>query len=167
MNAISGKMTTVTDRFEELLQGHIGIVLRVVRTYCRHTDDQQDLAQDIKLQLWRAFPKYDESRPFSTWMYRIALNTAISWNRRPGRSNLALDDVPEAAADPANEDLRALHHIIDGLDPMNRALMLLVLEDLSHAEIGEILGISPANVATKVSRLKQRLRDQHRTKEEL
>lgn len=161
MSAIRGKMTAVTDRFEELVQGHIGIVFRVVRTYCRQPEDQQDLAQEVKLQLWRAFPKYDEKRTFSTWMYRIALNTAISWNRRARMDSLPLDHATEAATPAATDDERALYHVIDGLDPLNRALLLLYLDDLSHAEIGEVLGLSAANVATKISRLKQRLREEH------
>ncbi len=149
-------------RFEALLESHRGIVFRVVRTYCRHSDDAQDLAQEIRLQLWRAFGKYDERRAFSTWMYRIALNVAISWSRG-GRRDLptvGLEDVADRAAAEVDDDARALYGLIERLDPMNRALLLLVLDDLSHAEIGEVLGISPGNVATKVSRLKQRLRQE-------
>ncbi len=154
-------MTAVSDRFEELIQAHVGIVFRVVRTYSRTLEDQQDLAQEIKVQLWRAFPNYDGSRAFSTWMYRIALNAAISWRRRARVEHVALDSVAAVAADAGGDDERALYLIIDGLDPLNRALLLLYLDDLSHAEIGDVLGLSAANVATKISRLKQRLRNEN------
>ena len=136
---------------------------RVVRTYCRHRDDQQDLAQEIRVELWRAFPKYDESRSFSTWMYRIALNVAISWTRRTAVRHRHTTPLTDAGAEPATsaptEEIQTLYRLIDGLDPLNRALLLLYLEDLSHAEIGEVLGITPNNVAVKLGRLKQRLRD--------
>lgn len=157
-------MNTKSNRFEALLESHRGIVFRVVRTYCRHPEDAQDLAQEIRVQLWRAFGKYDERRPFSTWMYRIALNVAISWNRaarRPDRRAVGLDEIAEHPA-PEPDGQRALYELIDGLDPMNRALLLLVLDDLSHAEIGEVLGLTPGHVATKISRLRQRLRDTER-----
>jgi RNA polymerase sigma factor (sigma-70 family) len=150
------------EKFETLLASHSGIVFRVMHAYCRQPEDRQDLAQEIKLQLWSAFPKYDERRTFSTWMYRIALNVAISWTRQASariRPTVALDDIEARAVAPEpNEDVQTLYRLIDELDSMNRALLLLFLDDLSYAEIGEVLGITPSNVATKVSRLKDRLR---------
>lgn len=151
-------------RFEALLASHSGIVFRVVRTYCRHPEDQQDLAQEIKLQLWTAFAKYDESRSFSTWMYRISLNAAISWTRRTSiRSKHTADfaEVDEQSVSPEfDAEQQVLYQLIDGLDPMNRAVLLLYLDDFSNAEIGDVLGITAINAATKISRLKQRLREQ-------
>jgi RNA polymerase sigma-70 factor (ECF subfamily) len=150
------------DRFEALLSSHAGVLFKVVRMFARYPEDQQDLAQEIRLQLWRAFGKYEESRSFSTWMYRVALNTAISWGRRSNpliREAVALEDVHSAAPRPS-EEVQVMYQLIDGLDPMNRALLLLYLEELSHAEIGEVLGITAANVATKISRLRQRLKEQ-------
>ena len=151
-------------RFEDLLANHSGIVFRVVRTYSRHPDDQQDLAQEIKLQLWRAFGKYDSTRQFSTWMYRIALNTAITWSRRTHvrhHQTVPLEEIGDQTAPPdSGEDVQALYQLIDSLASMDRALLLLSLDDLSNAEIGDILGITPGNVATKVSRRKEQLRQQ-------
>lgn len=157
--------------FTAKLEQHRGIVLKIAYSYCRDTDDQRDLVQDISLQLWRAFPEFDPERSrFSTWMYRIALNVAISQLRsssRRRRHHLDVDDhaiaaVPDqAAASP--EDTLALHTLqalIRRLDPLNRALMLLYLDDRSHRDIAEILGITPGNVATKIGRLKQRIREQ-------
>lgn len=159
-------------RFETLLQEHRGIVHKVANTYCRDEHDRADLAQDIAIQLWRAFPSYDPQRTFSTWMYRIALNVAISHTRSQAprqRNTEAWDEsthdfaderAPDPQADSETEQrLRALNRLIAGLEPLNRALLLLYLEERSHREIGEVLGLSETNVATKIGRLKQRIRD--------
>lgn len=112
------------------------------------------------MQLWRAFPKYVAARAkFSTWMYRIALNTAISNLRR--RRNDATEVLDTNLPDDAggeDERLRAIYAFIGRLEPLNRALMMLYLEDRPYAEIAEVLGISESNVATKINRIKQHLR---------
>jgi RNA polymerase sigma-70 factor (ECF subfamily) len=154
--------------FGELLERHRGIVFKVANTYARHPDDRADLAQEIAAQLWRAFPAYDAGRTFSTWMYRIALNVAISFVRSDSqrrRHAVPLDDglhdvADGHAADPeADAQVRALYRFIAQLDPLNRALLLLYLEERSQREIADILGITESNVSTKISRLKQRIRD--------
>ena len=164
MNTIRGGTVARQSSFESLVEAHAGIVFRVARTYCRDHDDQLDLVQEIKVQLWRSFARFDERQVFSTWMYRIALNVAISWTRKSaGRIERStdLDSIAEPSAPPSvNDELTILYAMIDGLDPLNRALLLLYLEDLSHAEIEEVLGISAGNVATKISRLKQQLRQE-------
>lgn len=155
------------ERFGELLEQHRKIVFKVSNSYARLAADRADLAQEISAQLWRAYPGYDESRSFSTWMYRIALNVAISHLRNAERRDshtLPLDQcVHEGAlvgsiAEP-DERVRALQHFMGQLDPLNRALLLLVLEERSYREIAEILGLSETNVATRISRLKQRIRN--------
>ena len=157
--------TELQQRFAALLDQHAGIVWRVAFAWCRQAADRDDLVQEIHYQLWRAFERYDPTRTFSTWMYRIALNVAISNDRRRKRSREErLQDVPEPAGSmphPA-EDARIieLFQIIDGLDPTNRALLLLWLDDQSYAAIAEVLGLSETNVATRLSRLKQKLKTQ-------
>jgi RNA polymerase sigma-70 factor (ECF subfamily) len=151
-------------QFAELLERHRGIVFKVAATYCRNAADREDVAQEIVTQLWRAFPKYDPARAFSTWMYRIALNVAISFvrsNTLRERHTVALDethDVEDASAATPEQDERtkALHTFIDRLDALNRALLLLYLDDRSYRDIAAILGITETNVATKIGRLKQR-----------
>lgn len=161
-------------RFAALLDQHRGIVLKIAHGYCRDPEDRRDLVQDISAQAWRAFPAFDPSRSrFSTWLYRIALNVAISQVRSATlrqRHHASLDDEAIAALpDPAARDphaahavagIRALYAVIDRLDPLNRALMLLYLDERSQREIAEILGVSESNVATKLHRLRQRIRDQ-------
>jgi RNA polymerase sigma factor (sigma-70 family) len=169
--ATADAMDSPQTRFAALLEQHRGIVFKVAATYCRHHDDRQDLVQEIAAQLWRAFPGYDPVRSFSTWMYRIALNVAISHvrsagSRAPAESlDEAHDSHPGFAVDDgtaqheADQQLRALYAVIDRQSPMDRALLLLWLEDRSQREIAEVIGISESNVATKLNRLKQRIRE--------
>lgn len=154
--------------FETLLQAHRGIAFKVASVYARGSDDRNDLMQEIAVQLWRSFDAYDPARAkFSTWMYRVALNVAISHLRRHASDGWLepLDvhhlDVPgDADVWQPDERLVALYGFIGQLEPLNRALILLYLEDRSHAEMAEVLGISETNVATKIGRIKQKLRGQ-------
>jgi RNA polymerase sigma factor (sigma-70 family) len=148
--------------FAGLLERHRGIVVKVAATYCRNPADREDVAQEIVTQLWRAFPKFDASRTFSTWMYRIALNVAISFVRTNSvrvRHTVALDethDVEDSGTAEDDERSRLLYAFIARLDELNRALLLLYLDEHSYRDIAAILGITETNVATKISRLKQR-----------
>src|SRR5215813_4927521 len=164
--AVSESCKTMEDQrrqqFEALVQSHQGIMFKVANTYCWHADDRADLAQDILTQLWRAWPNYDASRTFSTWMYRIALNVAISFVRKEVRHHgvtVPLDeDVHDAAATPDTHSLQErLQVFIERQGPLDRALLLLYLEDNSQREIADILGITPTNVSTKIHRLKQKI----------
>ena len=166
MRAISD---SVHDDFEALLEAHRRIVFKVAATYAREPEDRADLAQEIAAQLWRAFPNYDPERAtFSTWAYRIALNVAISFFRNSSvrnRRNVPFDEqrhdrlAPDAHGDD-DPRLAALNAFIERLDPLNRALLLLYLEERSYREISQILGITETNVASKLSRLKQRIRNE-------
>jgi len=153
-------------RFEALWREHRGIVLKVASVYARGAEERLDLAQEIGAQLWRSFAGFDERRAkFSTWLYRIALNVAISHLRRTGEASRfePLDETHletiagESSAEP-DERLATLYAFIGELDALNRALILLYLEDRSYVEIAEVLGISTTNVATKINRIKQKLR---------
>ncbi len=150
-------------QFQSLLDEHSKIVFKVVHTYARNPDDQLELAQEVRYQLWKAFPGYQQSRKFSTWMYQIALNTAISWSRKKRLRDLhsASLVIAEGRASPESQEVSDLYCIIDSLDELNRALLLLYLEEKSHAEIAEVLGITPINVATRLSRLKEKLRKEN------
>lgn len=158
--------TDARREFGELLERHRGIVFKVANTYARDPDDRADLGQEIAAQLWRAFPGYDRERMFSTWMYRVAINVAISFVRSDShrrRHAVPLDEEMHDIAGSAREhesaaQVDALHRFIAKLEPLNRALLLLYLEERSGREIAEILGISESNVTTKINRLKQRIR---------
>lgn len=160
-------------RFEALLREHRRIVLKVAAAYARGVHDRDDLAQEIAVQLWRSFGRFDERRAkFSTWMYRVALNVAISQLRQARRGGadrlepldaalrghiVDVDAAPHEAAE-RNERVTVLRAFIDGFNPLDRALVLLYLDDRGYAEIAEVLGISETNVATKLNRIKQKLR---------
>lgn len=152
--------------FLELLQTHRAILYKVAFGYCRNREDRADLVQEIAIQLWRSFGRYDSRVKFSTWAYRIAMNVAISHFRSEGRrirGALPLDQLPfELAADDplqeeAGDNMRVLRSLIDGLDELNRALVLLYLEGYAAEEIAEIVGISPGNVTTRMNRVKNEL----------
>jgi RNA polymerase sigma-70 factor (ECF subfamily) len=157
---------TQQERFSALLDQHKKILYKVASSYCRNPADRPDLMQEIVVQLWRSFGRYDESLRFSTWMYRIALNVAISFYRSESRRTR--DTVPAeesileiAAVEEASEieeNLQLLHRLIAQLDALDRALVLLYLDGHRYDTIAEILGISETNVGTKISRIKQRLR---------
>lgn len=160
--------TSAEQRFESLLQDNRGIIFKVANAYCRDPEDRKDLAQEIVAQVWRAYPSYDEARKFSTWMYRIALNVAISFKRKESfRERHTAVVEPESlanVADPLTREtdsrVRELYRVIDTLDGLNRALVVLYLEGYDHREIGLVLGISEANVATKLTRVRHRLREE-------
>ncbi len=151
--------------FSALLEDHRRLIFKVATTYGRGRADVEDLAQEIAAQSWRAFPTYDPARSFSTWLYRIALNVAISWLRaeapRRRRSVPFEADLHDAAVSDefdADDGIRILRGFIDSQGPLDRALLLLYLEERPFVEIAEILGITVTNTTTKVNRLKERLR---------
>jgi RNA polymerase sigma-70 factor (ECF subfamily) len=153
-------------RFRTLLEEHRRILYKICNSYCRNRDDREDLAQEIVVQLWRAFEGFDERYRFSTWMYRIALNVAISFYRREttrsrhvlSDDELLLEAVDQTESQP--EEIRLLYQLIEGLEPLNKALVLLYLDGNSYREVADVLGISETNVATKLNRLKTRLKQQ-------
>jgi RNA polymerase sigma factor (sigma-70 family) len=151
--------------FIDRLDEHRGILLRVANAYGRNAADRDDLLQDIVVQLWRAHSRFDGRASFSTWAYRIAVNVAISFCRSQTRKKrdvvqaepAAFDRLAASGAQP-DDQLMQVRALIDALDEMNRALMVLYLSDRPYAEIAEILGISETNVATKIARIKAKLK---------
>ena len=167
-------ITTMTEHdtafaFEGLLQRHRGIVFKVAHTYCHDIEDRAELAQEIATQLWRAFPSFNPERSASTWMYRVALNVAISHVRhqvaRRGRTVSIDEDLHDVAGDDAanpesQQQVHQLQRFIARQAPLDRALLLLYLDDRPQREIAEVLGLTETNVSTKIARLKQRIRSE-------
>lgn len=157
---------TARDAFLAQVEAHRGILHKIARVYAWSPDDRDDLTQDILAQLWRAYPSYDPARPFPTWMYRVALNVAISWLRQHTARGVTVPfdpeahDVATAGLDPVTAArAAALTAAIHALEPLDRALVLLYLDDHGHRDIASVLGLSETNVATKLHRLKRRLRE--------
>lgn len=151
--------------FQKLIEEHKGILLKVARTYCQNEDDRIDLIQEMSIQIWRSLDKYKEQCKISTWMYRVALNVAISFYRKNAKRHENTDPLNEELfqiTEPDNQETEAqlvlLERFIQELNDLDKALMLLYLEDKSYFEIAEILGISPSNVGTKISRIKGKLK---------
>ncbi|MGA2761261.1 MAG: RNA polymerase sigma factor [Candidatus Cybelea sp.] len=161
--------------FVDRLDRHRGILVKVAGAYCRDAAGREDLIAEVVAQLWRAYGRFDERAAFSTWMYRIAVNVAISFERTEVRkarnvepAEPAILEMLPAPADAQSDDAIALvRELIERLDELNRALMLLYLDDYSYAEIAAMLGISETNVATKIGRIKQRLKRDIRAQNKL
>ncbi len=131
--------------------------------YCSSREDREDLFQDIVLQLWRSYPSFRGGSKVTTWMYRVALNNAITRVRKESRAGRFAELGPEAFMVPAvegdsGEEMAAMYRAIQRLSQVDRALTLLYLEDCSYREMAEVLGISESNVGVKLNRIKGQLR---------
>lgn len=152
-------------QFLELVQEHQGILHKICRLYATAPEDRQDLYQEIVIQLWKSYASFRGEAKFSTWMYRIALNTAISDLRRQQRKVKVLfpEEAPAGlAAEPVSwekeEQLKQLYDAIGQLGEVEKALIMLYLEDRSYEEMEEIMGINQNNLRVKMNRIKDKLR---------
>lgn len=148
------------DTFTPLIRRHAGLIHKIAYAFCRSAPDREDVVQEIAVQLWRARDRYDPTFRETTWIYRIAINVAISYFRRERRHQHAVVDVPLIAVAPVapDERLARLLTMLDAFGPLDRALVLLYLDDNDHAAIADVLGISVSNVGTKLQRIKDKLR---------
>ncbi len=150
--------------FIEQVTQHEAIIFKVCQVYCHAKEDRQDLFQDIVLQLWRAFPKFKKEAKVSTWIYRIALNTAITRLRKetkkPQRQGIDQDilDLPSPEASQHEERFQTLMHIIGTLSSVEKAIIMLYLDDQSYKEIARIVGLSESNVGYKINQIKGKLK---------
>jgi RNA polymerase sigma-70 factor (ECF subfamily) len=165
---------TTPDRqetFQSMVEEHKKILYKVCHSYCRDRESRDDLAQEILVQLWRSFARFDGRCRFTTWMYRIALNVAITFYRRESTRNRHVISAEERVLEIADQkhsepddEVRLLYEFIDALDPLNKALLLLYMDERSYQEIADVLGITETNVATKIGRLKRKMREQYGTR---
>jgi RNA polymerase sigma factor (sigma-70 family) len=127
--------------------------------------DREDLFQEITLQAWKAYVNFRGDAKFSTWLYRVALNTAITFFRKEKRAPAiyttdVLPDQNEEAYDPIEEKVKAMYAAIGNLSKIDKAIVMLYLEDYSYIEIGEMMGITANNVAVKMNRIKIKLKEE-------
>jgi RNA polymerase sigma-70 factor (ECF subfamily) len=152
------------EQFIKLVQTHEGILYKVIALYTDTGAAREDLYQEIVLQLWRAFPRFRGEAKVTTWMYRIALNVAATQHRQANRRiKLAplserIQQLSTTTDEGLQERLTGLRQQINQLEERDRALVLLYLDEYSYAEIAQITGLSPTNVGTRLSRIKQQLR---------
>lgn len=168
MNSSAPLPDPMTQRFLALLEAQKRTLYKVAYIYCRDEEDRRDLIQDMVVQLWRSFERFDGRSSLTTWTYRVAMNVAISHRRGEGRrirEALPLDVAVELAGEggmfAADDDRsKVLHTLIAALDEMNRALVLLYLDGFDHGEIATMLGTTAGNVATRLGRIKLKLQSQ-------
>lgn len=151
--------------FVKLLNAHQKIVHKVCNFYVDDKTDREDLFQEISLQAWKSFGGFRGDAQFSTWLYRVALNTAITFFRKEKKqieTNYSETIIDVVALDENNieEQVTAMYKAISSLNKIDKALVMLYLEDYSYIEIGEMLGITPNNVAVKMNRLKIKLKEE-------
>jgi RNA polymerase sigma factor (sigma-70 family) len=152
--------------FTTLITQYQKIIYKVCNLYMDSKTDRQDLFQEICLQAWKSYSTFRGEAQFSTWLYRVALNTAITFLKKdkkqiqtvyndilPNLQNIHEDDETE-------EKFKAMYKAINNLNNIDKALIVLYLEDFSYIEIGESLGITPNNVAVKMNRLKLKLKEE-------
>ena len=151
--------------FVELLEKHQNIVHKVCRLYTNNYDAHNDLFQEISIQLWKAYPKFRGDSKFSTWMYRVGLNTAITLYRKSKRTinTQSFDTVQfkikaEDYDDTEEQQLKLLYKAVHQLNDIEKALVFLYLEDKNYKEISETMGISEGNARVKMNRVKNKLR---------
>ena len=151
--------------FVKELETNQNIVHKICRLYTNSSDAHNDLFQEITIQLWKAYPKFRGDSKFSTWMYRVALNTAITLYRKSKR-RVATQDFEavsfkissEDYDDTVEEQLKLMYSAVKSLNDIDKALVFLYLEDKSYREIAETLGISEVNSRVKMNRIKGKLR---------
>ncbi len=151
--------------FITLLNQHQKIIYKVCNLYMDRHSDREDLFQEITLQAWKAYGSFRGDSKFSTWLYRVALNTAITFFRKEKRKPdvYSTDVVPEQtedAYDPIEEQVKAMYAAIGNLSKIDKAIVMLYLEDYSYQEIGDMMGITPNNVGVKMNRIKIRLKEE-------
>lgn len=151
--------------FLEIIKSNQGIIHKVCSFYCNSEDDRKDLFQEIVAQLWKSFPSFRNESKFSTWMYRVALNTAITTfkktKRRPDQNNLTVENLqlPDDSLDQETEEnIKLLHQAISRLTGIEKSIILLFLENNSYEEIAEITGITQNYVRVKMNRIKKKLK---------
>jgi len=150
--------------FIDLLNAHQKIVYKVCNLYMDNKTDREDLFQEICLQAWKSYNGFRGEAQFSTWLYRVALNTAITFFRKEKKQvqTSFTENLPEISnsEDNIEEQVKAMYRAIGKLNKIDKALVMLYLEDFSYIEIGETLGITPNNVAVKMNRLKIKLKEE-------
>lgn len=154
------------EHFTRAIEENEGLIYKVTLLYTDNLQDREDLYQEIIFQLWKSFDSFNEFSKLSTWMYRVAMNTAIYNLKKNYRKigTTTIDPIVESIADHKDnseeEKLKLLNNQIQKLNLFEKGIILLYLEGKSHDEIAEIIGITKSNVGTKISRIKKKLKSQ-------
>lgn len=158
-------MASTEKDFVQLINQHQKIIHKVCNLYLNGQEDKEDLFQEITLQAWKAFSQFRGDAKFSTWLYRVALNTAITFFRKDKKNAFiaSVSEIPDLVhvgdKDPIEEKTKAMYVAIANLSKIDKAIVMLYLEDYSYAEISDIIGITANNIAVKMNRIKVKLRE--------
>jgi len=154
------------DLFLNILEKNVGIILKISRAYTNSVQDKEDLINDITLELWKSFDRFKGESRISTWIYRVAINTSMNFNRKKKSDRLyfppdlkEFEDLRWITEPPDSSHSEILYQCIDELSQLNKAIILLYLDGNSHEEISEITGISKTNVGTRIGRIKDQIKN--------
>lgn len=160
----------VESRFEKHISKHELLLYKICRVYAYNKADRQYLYQEIVIQLWKAFPKFKGDAQFSTWLYRVAINTAITGLRKKKKSIMSYLPVTsleqmgdENSSTGEEERLEQLYKAIEQLNDVEKAIVMLYMEERSYNDMEEILGISQGHLRVKMNRIKEKLRQLTKT----
>ena len=154
--------------FVTLVQEHQNLIHKICRLYTNSDAEHKDLFQEITIQLWKAYPKFSGDSKFSTWMYRVGINTAISLYRKSKLriQSFSFDDVSykipqtETYDDTQDQQLKSIYAALKQFNDIDKAVIFLYLEDKSYKEISEMIGITEVNARVKMNRIKKKLKTQ-------
>jgi RNA polymerase sigma factor (sigma-70 family) len=166
------KETKLKEDFLDIFEQNIGIIIKISRGYASIAQDREDLINDIALELWKSFQSFNGNSKISTWIYRVALNTSMNYKRKKKNDSLFFslndfkkdDTFPWLIEQDNSTDIEVLYQCINELNEINKAIILLYLDGNSHDEISEITGISKTNVGTRISRIKEQIKNLITTK---
>lgn len=152
----------LTNEFLDIVEENKKLIYKVSQIYCYSSIDKKDLFQEIVANMWKAYPDFKGMAKLSTWIYRIALNTAVSWFRDHMKHKGQVEYtnvIPNMADDSGLDDIyEQLYSAISHLGKIDKAIILLHLEGYSYDDISEIIGLTKTNVATKINRIKLKLK---------
>jgi len=150
-------------KYLEMINQNQALIYKVASIYTDSKQDKQDLMQDIYFQLWKSFDSFEERSKISTWLYRISLNTSIQYLKKKKRKLKQVDlkeehiDIGIQSQDAKADDLQRMFLSIQKLNELDKGIILLYLEEKSHKEIAEIVGLSETNIGTRIQRIKIKL----------
>lgn len=151
--------------FLSILEQYLSMIIKIVNVYAYNNEDRQDLMSDIIFELWKSYPRFQRASKVSTWLYRVALNVALKTKRKRDNNKLLFVEElltfdNEAFSDASGNQtaITLLYKCIEQLNPINKAIVLLYLDDKSNEEIAEVMGISKTNVSTRLSRIREQLK---------
>lgn len=156
------------EKFIQLIKENEGIIYKITRIYTNNESDLKDLYQEVVYQLWKGYDGFRGDSKISTWMYRIALNTALFHSKQEKKKGHRVDldriVLKQENYDPVLEErLAVMHQHIKALNDLEKGIILLFLEGKKYEEIAEITGITTSNVGTRIGRIKQKLKETIKT----